>query len=145
VHVDISALCFNPTVLRVRPGTTVDWVNRDGLEHTVTATGDAFDSTLQDGQGFRRRFDASGVFPYYCRIHPGMVGVVLVGDGRPSAPVVTGVAGVAAGSAPPAAGRGHHSGWLDLTIGGLIIAAAMVSLGAWRSLQSGRPTAATPN
>jgi plastocyanin len=151
VHVEISSLCFNPTVLRVRPGTTVNWANRDGIEHTVTATGDSFDADLQDGQAYSRRFDLNGVFPYYCHFHPGMVGVVLVGDGRPAVQgtTTTAIAATAAASASgPVARSGHHSVWPALTIAALVIVAALAALvafGAWRSLQAGRPRTATPS
>jgi plastocyanin len=153
VHIEISALCFSPTVLRVRPGTTVNWANRDGIEHTVTATGGSFDADLQDGQAYSRRFDQSGVFPYYCHFHPGMVGVVFVGDGRATVQGTTttaiataAAAGAAAGAgAGPVARSGHHSVGPALTIGALITAAALVALGAWRSLNAGRPQTATPS
>lgn len=149
VHVEISALCYSPTVIRVRPGATVDWVNRDdGIEHTVTATGDSFDADLRGGQAYSRRFDQSGVFPYYCHFHPGMVGVVLVGDGRPAAggaPTTT-IAAVAApaSAGPPADRPGHHSAWPDVGIGALtVVAAAAVSLGGWRAVQMRRPNTVT--
>jgi plastocyanin len=137
VHVEISALCYSPTVLRIRPGTTVTWVNHDGMEHTVTATGDAFDGDLQDGQTYSQRFPASGVYPYYCHFHPGMVGVVFVGDGHVAATV-------AAPAAPAAHARSSHpSGWRDVTIGALAVVTALVALGAWRSFSIGRRTART--
>ena len=37
VRVEMRMLAFTPREIRVRAGTTVEWVNRDPLDHTVTA------------------------------------------------------------------------------------------------------------
>jgi plastocyanin len=144
VHVEIAALCFTPSVIRVRPGAMVNWVNRDGLEHTVTAAGDAFDADLQIGQSYSRRFDQSGVFPYYCHFHPGMVGVVLVGDGRPAAGGTSTTIAALTAAAGPAARSTHLSAWPDLGIGALVaVAAAALALGSWRVVQVRGPKTVT--
>jgi plastocyanin len=72
--------CFSPTVLRVAPGATVHWKNFDYAEHTVTSAGMFIDQTLGASGAFDFRFDKAGVYPYYCTIHPGMAGAVVVGD-----------------------------------------------------------------
>ena len=41
----------------------------------------AQDGTLGQGGTYSYTFAASGVYPYYCFLHPGMVGAVVVGDG----------------------------------------------------------------
>ena len=82
--VDLTQLCFAPTVIRVAAGGTVTWTNRDDTPHTVTGVGGdwgAYDE-LRKGGTVAYRFDRSGVFPYFCVIHPGMVGSVVVGNGR---------------------------------------------------------------
>ncbi len=35
------------------------------------------------------RLEVSGVYPFFCYVHPGMVGVVVVGDGRGSGGATT--------------------------------------------------------
>jgi hypothetical protein len=45
--------------------------------------------------------DAAGTYPFFCYAHPGMVGVVVVGDGRGSG---SGVVEAAATGSAPAAG-----------------------------------------
>jgi plastocyanin len=79
--------CFTPTVLRVGPGDTVTWSNKDPVEHTVTGAVGAFghDRSILAGQTVAYRFDAEGVYPYFCYLHPGMVGAVVVGDGGAAA------------------------------------------------------------
>jgi len=83
VNVDLVSACFSPTVIRILPGQKVTWTNRDSMAHTVTGAAYQWGSTdqLSLGQTVSFRFAASGVFPYFCLIHPGMVGAVVVGDG----------------------------------------------------------------
>src|SRR5689334_22054400 len=94
IRVTLSGLCFGPTVLYVTPGESVTWTNRDATAHTVTGLGFTWGSgsDLLEGDAISYRFSQTGVYPYACIIHPGMVGAVVVGDaGSPSA-----VAGLAA-------------------------------------------------
>lgn len=79
--VAISRMTFNPGAVRVEAGSTVTWVQRDGVPHTVTASGSsgAFNSgTMGAGQTFSHTFDKPGVYEYHCSVHPGMTGRVIV-------------------------------------------------------------------
>ncbi|MEO7294767.1 MAG: plastocyanin/azurin family copper-binding protein [Candidatus Limnocylindria bacterium] len=70
---------FDPPTLTIAPGETVRWFNDDALPHTVSADDGAWDSgNLASGQGFERRFDKPGSYPYLCRYHSGMAGTVEV-------------------------------------------------------------------
>jgi plastocyanin len=83
-RVRIQDYCFGPTILRVQAGQTVTWVNRDGWKHTVlgaNAVWGAFDSIRGTGGRVSYRFVRSGVYPYVCTYHPGMIGAVVVGNG----------------------------------------------------------------
>lgn len=60
-------------------GTTVEWVNRDGVSHTATSSsepggGSAFDSGLLS-QGARFQFvpSVTGTWTYLCEVHPGQM------------------------------------------------------------------------
>ena len=81
--VDMKEFCFSPTVVRVEPKQRVTWVNRDLDAHTVTGVGATWGSYDALGHGDRvtHSWAATGVYPYSCVLHPGMVGVVVVGDG----------------------------------------------------------------
>ncbi|HWC41473.1 MAG TPA: plastocyanin/azurin family copper-binding protein, partial [Actinomycetota bacterium] len=48
------------------------------------------------------RLDEAGTYPFFCYAHPGMVGVVVVGDGKS---LGAGVDSVADGAAPAGAGE----------------------------------------
>lgn len=76
---------YIPLNLEVPIGTTVVWVNDDNVGHTVQSADDdgnplgIFNSDLlQTGQRFAHKFDESGVYNYYCTIHPWRVGVITV-------------------------------------------------------------------
>jgi plastocyanin len=74
---------FQPANFQVPVGTTVTWTNNDNVPHTVTFRNGMKDSGislfLAGGAGtFSYTFASKGIFPYYCRIHPSMVGVVTV-------------------------------------------------------------------
>jgi plastocyanin len=72
---------FVPPVLTVQSGTTVTWVNREGVLHTVTSSSAElfFDSgNLSRDQSYSFNFDSTGAFTYYCRLHPEMTGTIIV-------------------------------------------------------------------
>jgi plastocyanin len=81
--VSIQDFAFDPPHIQVTVGDTVTWTQgTDEEPHTATATDDAktFDSgTLTDeGETFDFTFDEAGEFPYFCEIHPEMLGLVTV-------------------------------------------------------------------
>jgi plastocyanin len=75
-------LCFTPTVLRVEPGTTVTFANRDSIAHPLSRPGGKWGWEGTAGGRATARLDQAGTYPFFCYVHPGMVGVVVVGDGR---------------------------------------------------------------
>jgi plastocyanin len=91
--VELSKNCFSPTVVRVQAGDQVTWTNTDPDVHTVTGVASSWgtDEKIAPEQSVSYKFDKSGVFPYFCYLHPSMVGAVVVGDGRAAS------AGTAAG------------------------------------------------
>jgi plastocyanin len=81
--VGIGGCAFRDTVTYVEPGDTVEWVNKDFVPHTVTGAALSWgdEKFLDKGDRVSYTFDEAGVFPYYCALHPTMVGAVVVGDG----------------------------------------------------------------
>jgi plastocyanin len=81
--VEIDMFCFSPTILRTEPGTVVTFENLDPTTHNVLGAHGAWGTwnALKRGREISFRFTEPGVFPYVCAYHPGMVGVVVVGDG----------------------------------------------------------------
>ena len=72
--------CFTSTILRVAPGELVEWVNEDHAAHTVTGANVGWGDFEQiaPGESVTHVFADPGTYPYYCLIHPGMIGAVVV-------------------------------------------------------------------
>ena len=84
-QVFLQNIAFNPATRTVAVGTTVQWVNQDGITHTVTkdsGPGAAFDTNLSGGASFSVTFDSAGTYQYHCKIHgspgAGMHGTIVV-------------------------------------------------------------------
>ena len=78
-EVRIDNFTFGPAELTVPAGTTVTWVNRDDIPHTVVSTDKVFKSKVLDtSDTFSFTFSAAGTFPYFCSLHPKMTGKVIV-------------------------------------------------------------------
>jgi plastocyanin len=77
---------FDPQILRVPVGTTVEFHNDGRNPHTVTADDGSYDSgVLQNGQAFSHLYGAPGIYPFNCKLHGaaggiGMSGIIVVGD-----------------------------------------------------------------
>jgi plastocyanin len=72
-------LAYGTTTLEIERGTTVTWINRDNVPHTVTSDNGAFDSGLIDaGNRWSRTFNDAGTFAYHCTPHPFMMARVVV-------------------------------------------------------------------
>ena len=62
-----------PAELSIRPGDTVEFVNRDLVPHTATDAEGRWDAgTIGRGASARVAFEAAGTFPYVCTLHPNM-------------------------------------------------------------------------
>jgi plastocyanin len=152
-NVNLTLMCFTPTVIRIQPGQKVTWANHDTMPHTVTGAGYLWGSTNELGMGraISFRFASSGVYPYFCMLHPGMVGAVVVGDGTSSGTTTQDVAPAANTPAPPAgtitqapaSARGVSEVWrvAAITAFGLLLAGAVV-LATLAAVARGRRTAA---
>jgi plastocyanin len=79
--VQIADFAFSPQSLTVSKGSTVTWINVDGVDHSVVATDVSFFSEdLGQGVRFEHTFDNAGEFPYACGIHARMTGTITVTD-----------------------------------------------------------------
>ena len=76
--VAIDSFAFSPATLKTRVGQKVTWTNRQGVAHTVTANGAAFNHPMPSGARFSFAFTKAGTFAYHCTIHPSMHGTIVV-------------------------------------------------------------------
>jgi predicted secreted protein with PEFG-CTERM motif len=79
--------CYIPSTVTIDVGGEVTWSNDDTAAHTVTSgtiesgPDKIFDSSLfMAGTTFEHKFDGvePGDYPYFCMVHPWMVGTVIV-------------------------------------------------------------------
>lgn len=86
-QVTMQDVSFQPQELNVQPGATITWTNEDDFAHTVTAGTRANPSGLFDsgnvaaGDTFSFTFEEAGTYEYFCSLHDGMRGVIVVGEG----------------------------------------------------------------
>ena len=77
--VQIDNFSFTPQTLTIRTGTTVTWVNKDDVPHTVTSNDKKFKSrALDTDEQFSFTFLAPGTNSYFCSVHPHMTGQIIV-------------------------------------------------------------------
>ena len=96
VMVNIQNVQFAPAEITVQAGTQVRWVNLDPLDHDVTSgvsivgrqargvnktklpDGNFRSALFSTNKTFSFTFSAAGEYPYYCDLHPFMIGKVIV-------------------------------------------------------------------
>ena len=95
--VQVKAFRFQPSPITITVGETVTWINRDAILHTVTSgtpgedlsdsgqnanppkPDGLFDEKLDGKEATAEfTFDEAGTYDYYCDIHKGMHGEIVV-------------------------------------------------------------------
>jgi plastocyanin len=85
----LSDTAYQPNPIQVSVGNTVTWTNDDSQPHTVTSGSNGqpdnkfnsspnFNPLMAPGQTFSFTFTQAGDYPYFCMLHPNMVGTVSV-------------------------------------------------------------------
>lgn len=70
---------FKPAKLVVAPGAKVTWINKDDAPHTATSVNERFNSgALDTNDSFSFVFKEKGDYPYLCKLHPQMKGLITV-------------------------------------------------------------------
>jgi len=85
VTIDQKGLMFVPHIVAVQQGTTVEFLNSDSVAHNVFWPSVGGNKKLghnlgtwPQGQRQSFKFDASGVVPLFCNVHPDMAGYLIV-------------------------------------------------------------------
>ncbi len=76
-NVTMRASLFQPSVVNVRAGQKVSWVNQDLTAHNINGNGWS-SGTVGYGQQYSRTFDQPGTYDIWCSLHATMVGQVVV-------------------------------------------------------------------
>lgn len=74
---------YRPSTVRILPGQTVTWVDRDDSNHTVAPDlnypgWSGGSGILSQGQRYSFKFTKPGVYRYHCMVHQNMLGIVIV-------------------------------------------------------------------
>ena len=96
VTVHMKNIQFVPARITVTPGTRIIWVNDDPVDHDVTSgisiigrkarglpktkfpDGRFSSGLFGKGKTYETHFDKPGEYPYFCNVHPFMVGNIVV-------------------------------------------------------------------
>src|SRR5581483_3833530 len=99
-----STDAFSPSPVTANVGDTVTWTNKDTTPHTVTSGTDGkadgkfnsspnFTPVIASQKTYTVKFNETGDYPYFCELHPNMVGMVKIAGGStgggPAATTVT--------------------------------------------------------
>jgi plastocyanin len=77
-EIKIDNFSFTPAAITVTAGTTVTWINRDDIPHTVASDSKEFKSkALDTDEKFSYTFSKAGTYSYFCSLHPKMTGKVI--------------------------------------------------------------------
>ncbi|ODT72190.1 MAG: amicyanin [Pelagibacterium sp. SCN 63-23] len=76
--ITIDRMAFGPVPADLRVGDVIVWRNDDMFRHTATARDDSFDLDIKAKSEARMTLESAGSFDFYCRLHPGMTGVLAV-------------------------------------------------------------------
>lgn len=78
-EIRVDNFTFAPDTITVPVNSTVTWVNKDDIPHVIASNDGAFKSkALDTDQKYSYTFSKAGTYPYYCSIHPKMVGKIVV-------------------------------------------------------------------
>jgi plastocyanin len=79
VQITISAMTFAAPSGAIKAGDTIEWINKDIVDHTATEKkGGLWNVSIAPGKSAKVVVKKAGTFDYYCRYHPNMVARISV-------------------------------------------------------------------
>jgi plastocyanin len=78
IQVTIDKLVFTPAEVNAKVGDTIEWINKDALVHTATATNGDWNVNIPASQRGQIAMKKPGAADYYCKLHPNMKGRIVV-------------------------------------------------------------------
>jgi plastocyanin len=79
-EIAIQGSTFTPSLLTIKAGTTVTWINKDDVTHDIICDlpGTFSGQAAQNGGKFSYTFTKAGTFNYSCDLHDCMIGTITV-------------------------------------------------------------------
>jgi len=78
--IEINNSIYKPSILTIKKGQTVTWINKDKTTHTITSdSGTELSSRiLMENQTYEHKFQFDGTYEYHCEINKSMKAKVIV-------------------------------------------------------------------
>jgi plastocyanin len=78
IQIVMDKLVFAPAETSAKVGDTIEWINKDILAHTATATNSDWNVAIAPNKTERLVLQKAGTVDYYCKYHPNMKGRLVV-------------------------------------------------------------------
>jgi plastocyanin len=78
IRVEIADFVYLKPAVNAKVGDTIEWVNKDIVDHTATEKQKLWDVSMATGKAGQVVMKKAGTFDYYCRYHPNMVAKLVV-------------------------------------------------------------------
>jgi plastocyanin len=78
IQIKMAQIAFAPAQVSAHVGDTIQWTNDDIVAHTATARNGDWDVMVQPKAKASVTLKSAGAIEYYCRLHPNMVGSIMV-------------------------------------------------------------------
>ena len=82
IVIDDAAFADPPKGLTINVGDTIEWFNKDVVNHTATAKNGDWDVVVPKGKKVSVVLKKAGTVDYYCRYHPNMTGRMVIAPGK---------------------------------------------------------------
>ena len=78
IQIVMDKLIYIPAETSAKVGDTIEWINKDILVHTATATNGDWNVTIAPNKTEHLILKKAGTIEYFCRFHPNMKGRIGV-------------------------------------------------------------------
>ncbi len=80
--IDIEDSSFNPSELKITPGSNVTWVNKDSIPHSLVSDSGSKSGIgsgiMEEGNKYTVQFITTGTYAYHCKFHNEERGKIVV-------------------------------------------------------------------
>jgi plastocyanin len=78
IQITIDQMTFKQAKVTAKVGDTIEWINKDVVDHTATDRKGEWNVTLAPGQKGSVVLKKAGSFEYFCKYHPNMKALLMV-------------------------------------------------------------------
>ena len=78
IQITVDQMAFTKEKVTATVGDTIEWINKDVVDHTSTAKKGEWNVSLPPGAKAQTVLKKAGTFEYLCKYHPNMTGTVVV-------------------------------------------------------------------